>query len=91
MKRTFTSLVVGVALFVGSGGVGLAQDFDAGVAALNRGDYATAFNEFSALVERGNFSAQYKRSKREVIEKTLYQAGNPQFQFDVSGLSWDHS
>lgn len=59
MKRTFTSLMLGVALFVGSAGVGLAQDFDAGVAALNRGDYATAFREFSALVERGNSSAQY--------------------------------
>jgi TPR repeat protein len=59
MKRTFTSLVLGLALLVGGGGVGLAQDFDAGVAAYNRGDYATAFREFSVLAEQGDAIAQF--------------------------------
>ena len=36
------------------------------------------------------FLAKMKKSKRLVIEKTLYQAGNPQFEFTVSGLKWDH-
>ncbi len=31
-----------------------------------------------------------KASKHVVIEKTLYQAGNPQFEFNTSGLKWDH-
>lgn len=37
-----------------------------------------------------SFIAKLKNAKRFVIEKTLYQAGNPQFEFDVSGLKWKH-
>lgn len=37
-----------------------------------------------------SFIARLKRAKRVVIEKTLYQAGNPQFTFDVAGLRWNH-
>jgi hypothetical protein len=36
------------------------------------------------------FIAKLKKAKHVVIEKTLYEAGNPQFEFDVSGLEWDH-
>jgi hypothetical protein len=36
------------------------------------------------------FLAKLKRSKRLIIEKTLYQAGAPQFGFDVHSLKWDH-
>lgn len=36
------------------------------------------------------FIAKLKKSKRVVIEKTLYQAGNPQFEFDTTGLNWKH-
>lgn len=56
MKRTFTSLVLGIALLVGGGGVGLAQD--AGIEAANRGDYATAFRVWSALASKGDAYAQ---------------------------------
>ena len=37
-----------------------------------------------------SFIAKLKRAKKVTIEKTLYQAGNPQFEFDVSGLKWEH-
>lgn len=37
-----------------------------------------------------SFIAKLKKAKHVVIEKTLYDAGNPQFEFDVSGLKWDH-
>ncbi len=37
-----------------------------------------------------SFLAKLKRSKRLIIEKTLYQAGAPQFEFDVHGLKWEH-
>ena len=37
-----------------------------------------------------SFIAKLKKAKRVVIEKTLYEAGNPQFEFDVSGLKWSH-
>ncbi|WP_167071906.1 hypothetical protein [Sphingomonas vulcanisoli] len=36
------------------------------------------------------FLAKLKRAKHVVVEKTLYDAGNPQFEFDVSGLNWSH-
>jgi hypothetical protein len=36
------------------------------------------------------FISKVKKAKRVIIEKTLYQAGNPQFEFDVSGLKWEH-
>jgi len=36
------------------------------------------------------FIAKVRKAKKVVIEKTLYQAGAPQFEFDVSGLKWDH-
>lgn len=36
------------------------------------------------------FIAKLKASKKVTIEKTLYEAGSPQFEFDVRGLKWDH-
>lgn len=36
------------------------------------------------------FIGNLKKAKKVVIEKTLYEAGEPQFEFDVSGLKWDH-
>jgi hypothetical protein len=37
-----------------------------------------------------SFIAKLKSAKKVTIEKTLYQAGNPQFEFDVQGLKWSH-
>lgn len=37
-----------------------------------------------------SFIVKLKKAKKVVIEKTLYEAGNPQFEFDVRGLKWDH-
>lgn len=42
------------------------------------------------VVGAKGFIAKLKKAKHVVVEKTLYQAGNPQFEFDVSGLAWDH-
>jgi len=36
------------------------------------------------------FVAKLKASKSVTIEKTLYQAGAPQFEFRTAGLKWDH-
>jgi len=36
------------------------------------------------------FISKLKNAKHVVIEKTMYQAGAPQFEFDVGGLKWDH-
>ena len=37
-----------------------------------------------------SFIAKLRAAKKVVIEKTLYQSGNPQFEFDVSDLKWNH-
>lgn len=36
------------------------------------------------------FLAKLLKSKKLIVEKVLYQAGSPQFEFDVSNLKWDH-
>jgi hypothetical protein len=38
-----------------------------------------------------NFIAQLKKAKKAILEIEIYQAGRPQFEFDVRGLKWDHS
>jgi cytoskeletal protein RodZ len=42
------------------------------------------------VVGAKQFIAKLKAAKKVTIEKTLYEAGNPQFEFDVRGLKWDH-
>lgn len=42
------------------------------------------------VVGAKSFISKMKRAKRVVIEKTLYQAGNPQFTVEVKGLKWEH-
>ncbi len=37
-----------------------------------------------------SFIAKLKKAKILVIEKTLYEAGDAQFEFDVQGLKWEH-
>jgi hypothetical protein len=59
MKRTITSLILGVALLIGGSGAGLAQDWDAWVDADKRGDYAAAFRELSLLASQENSVARY--------------------------------
>ncbi len=42
------------------------------------------------VVGSKSFVARLKKAKHLVVEKTLFQAGAPQFEFDVGGLAWDH-
>ena len=64
MKRTFTSLVLGVTLLVGGGGVGFAQSWkDApkitdAFEAYQSGDFVTAAREWRTQAEQGNEVAQ---------------------------------
>lgn len=37
-----------------------------------------------------SFLRKLRNAKHVVVEKTMYQAGAQQFEFDVSGLKWDH-
>ena len=37
-----------------------------------------------------SFIAKLKKAKRAIVEIEIYQAGRPQFEFDVHDLKWDH-
>ena len=59
MKHTLTALVLGVALLLASGGSGYAQDFQKGLEAARKGDFATALREWRPLAEQGDAKAQH--------------------------------
>ncbi|MEH3108119.1 MAG: zinc-ribbon domain-containing protein [Sphingomonas fennica] len=42
------------------------------------------------VVGAKRFIGKLKNSKKLLLEKTMYNAGDPQFEFDVSGLKWEH-
>ena len=54
MKRILTALVLSISILFASGGFVFAQDFLKGVEAWEKGDFATALREWSALAEQGN-------------------------------------
>lgn len=42
------------------------------------------------VAEARPFIAKLKKAKRAIVELEIYEAGRPQFDFDVSGLQWKH-
>ena len=58
MKRLLPVLMVFALLLLSSTG-GWGADFQKGVAAHDKGDYATALREWQPLAEQGNATAQY--------------------------------
>jgi hypothetical protein len=58
MKNSLKSLVLAFTLLVAASGVSFTQDFQKGLDAHKKGDYATALREFSLLSEQGNADAQ---------------------------------
>ena len=55
MKRLIITLCLALGIFV----VGCTDDFQRGVEAYNKGDYATALKEWTPLADLGNVKAQY--------------------------------
>ena len=79
-------LLVVAALVVAALAVGLAifwksQDFDAGVAAVERGDYAAALEEWRPLAEQGLADAQYNLG-------VMYDEGEGVAQDDAEAVRW---
>ena len=56
-------------------------DFDDGLAAYNRGDFATALVEFTPLAEQGVAAAQY-------ILGVMYRKGQGVAQHDAEAVKW---
>ena len=59
MKRLIITLCLTVSLALGSFGVGWSGDFQKGLEAYYKGDYATALKEWKPLAEGGYIDAQY--------------------------------
>ena len=81
MKRTITALVLGLSLLVASVGIGYAQDFLKGVEAWEKGDFAAALREWSALAEQGNTLAQFSLG-------WLYEDGRGVTQDHKEAVKW---
>jgi hypothetical protein len=58
MRNLTAILCVTLAVLLGSAGMSWSADFQKGVDAYNRGDYATALREWKPLAEQGNAPAQ---------------------------------
>ena len=59
MRRLTAILCLTVAVLLGSVGVSESADYQKGLDAAKRGDYATALREWQPLAEQGNASAQF--------------------------------
>ena len=81
MKRTLTALVLGISLLFASGENSYAQDFQKGLEAYDKGDYATALREWSMLAEQGNALAQFALGLE-------YSIGQGFLQDDVYAHMW---
>ena len=59
MERHILTLWLSICLALGSFGIGWSGDFQKGVEAYNKSDFATALKEWTPLAEQGNVKAQY--------------------------------
>ena len=59
MRRLTTILCLTIAVLLGSVGVSESADFEKGLDAIDRGDFATALRELKPLAGQGNARAQF--------------------------------
>ena len=81
MKRHILTLWLSICLALGSFGIGWSGDFQKGVEAYNKGDFATALKEWTPLAEQGNVKAQYNLG-------LMYALGEGVIQDNVYAYMW---
>lgn len=100
MRNLTATICLTLAVLLGSGGVGFAQDLRKGLAAYNSDDYATALRELKPLAEQGEAKAQkgmggmYRRGKGVTQDyKTAMkwfrksaEQGNAEAQWGLGGM-----
>ena len=59
MKTLLTTLCLTIAVLLGSVGVSFSADFQKGLDAFNKKDYATALREWKPLAKQGGAAAQF--------------------------------
>jgi TPR repeat protein len=81
MRNLTATLCLTLAVLLGSAGISVSQDYQKGVDAHNREDYATALREFTPLAEQGNAAAQYNLG-------LMYRDGLGVLQDDKTAMKW---
>ena len=81
MRNLTATLCLTLAVLLGSAGVSVSQDFQKGVDAVERRDYATALREFTPLAEQGHAVAQYNLG-------LMYRFGQGVPQDDKTAVKW---
>ena len=81
MRNLTVILCLTLAVLLGSAGEGWSADFQKGLDAYNKRDYATALREWKPLAEQGNTDAQYNLG-------VMYGKGRGVPQDDKTALKW---
>ena len=68
MKKSLVLFCLTLTILLGSAGMSASADFQKGVAAYKRGDYATALREWEPLAKQGNTDAMFNLG-------TMYRKG----------------
>ena len=81
MRRLTATLCLTLAVLLGSAGVSWSQDFQMGLDAARKGDFATALREWTPLAEQGAVDAQYNLG-------VMYENGQGVPQDDKTAVKW---
>jgi TPR repeat protein len=81
MRNLTATLCLTLAVLLGSAGVSVSQDFQVGMDAARKGDYATALREWTPLAEQGDAGAQYNLG-------LMYGNGDGVPQDDKNAMKW---
>ena len=81
MRRLTAILCLTGAVLLGSAGVSESADFQKGLDAFDRGDYATALREWKPLAEQGNADAQFNLG-------LMYRKGEGVLQDYKTAMKW---
>ena len=81
MENLTATICLTLAVLLGSAGEGWSADFQKGVDAYNRGDYATALREWKPLAQQGHADAQFNLG-------VMYEKGRGVPQDDKTAVKW---
>jgi TPR repeat protein len=81
MKKLISTICLTLAVLLGSAGMSVSQDFQVGLDAYDRGDYATALREWTPLAEQGLASAQFNLGR-------MYYNGEGVPQDSKTAVKW---
>ena len=81
MRNLTATICLTITVLLGSAGVSWSADFQKGLAAAQRGDFATALREWTLAAEQGGADAQYNLG-------VMYDNGEGVPQDDKTAVKW---